>query len=361
MERLHHVKLFVCHRQLFHLLTSEDVSVVLVTPKVALTADHDEADTRIFLHAKHAADAGFASVITSSTDTDVAVIGIHHANVINASLLWLTGTRLRRRCVSLTNIAVNLGEDMSAALPGIHAFSGWDTTSAFCGKGKATAFRLASQKDCLRLAMTNFGCSLAPSEELFVECERFVCHLYGLPTCTSVNEARYELFRMKCPEAQQMLPTQDALRQHVLRSNYQCFAWKNALRPLQNLPSPHRHGWVVEADKNVSQIHVCWMTQPPAPKALMELVSCKCTVGCATHITVQAFMLLCTDACAEEIARIPASRLPLIIQPFPKQNLRKRVIQMNQTVSLMITKMTVVTQIMMLKITRDLYICTLIR
>ena len=70
------------------------------------------------------------------------------------------------------------------------------------------------------------------------------------------------------------------------------------MRPLQNLPSPHGHGWVVEADKNVSQIHVCWMTQPPAPKDLMELVSCKCIVGCATHkCSCFHAVLCCTDAC----------------------------------------------------------------
>ena len=112
---------------------------------------------------------------------------------------------------------------MSAALPGIHAFSDCYATSAFAEKGKTKIFRLASQNDCLRLAMTRLGCSLTPTEELFIECEKFVCHLYALPTCTSVNEVRYELFRMKCSKAQQMPPTQDDLRKHVLRVNYQSF------------------------------------------------------------------------------------------------------------------------------------------
>ena len=39
---------------------------------------------------------------------------------------WLSGTKLRRRCISLTDIAVNLNEDKSAALLGICAFL--DTT-----------------------------------------------------------------------------------------------------------------------------------------------------------------------------------------------------------------------------------------
>ena len=111
---------------------------------------------------------------------------------------------------------------MYAALLAIWAFPGCDTTIAFAEKGKTKIFRLASQNDCLRIAMTRVGCSLAPTE-----CEKFVCHLYGLPTCTSVKEVRYELFRMECSKAQQMPPTQDALRQHlVVRVNYQSFVWK---------------------------------------------------------------------------------------------------------------------------------------
>ena len=129
-----------------------------------------------------------------------------------------TGTKLRHRCISLTDIAVNLGEHMSAALHAICVFSGCDTTSAFAGNIKTKIFRLASQNDCLRLAMTRVGCSLAQTK-----CEKFVYHLYGLPTSTSVNEVRYEIFRIKCSKGQQMPPTQDALRQHVLRVNYQSF------------------------------------------------------------------------------------------------------------------------------------------
>ncbi|XP_062520620.1 uncharacterized protein LOC134195589 [Corticium candelabrum] len=135
------------------------------------------------------------------------------------------------------------------------------------------------------------------TEELFSECEKFVCHLYGLPTCTSVNEVRYELFRIMV-EAQQMPPTQDALRQHVLRVSYQSFVWKNALYSMQNMPSPHGHGWIVETDENGSHLHVCWMTQLHAPKALLELVSCKCNVGfTAQQCSCLRAALCCTDSC----------------------------------------------------------------
>ena len=86
-KRLYGVQLFLCHRQLCSLLTSQDASADLVTSVPALTSDHEEANSRIFLHAKHASNGGFACVVISSPDTDVAVMGIHYANVINASFL----------------------------------------------------------------------------------------------------------------------------------------------------------------------------------------------------------------------------------------------------------------------------------
>ena len=85
-ERPYGVQLFVCHRQLCSLLTSEYASAVLASSVPALSSDHEEADSRIFLHAKHASNGGFACVVISSPDTNGAVIGIHHANAINASL-----------------------------------------------------------------------------------------------------------------------------------------------------------------------------------------------------------------------------------------------------------------------------------
>ena len=68
---------------------------------------------------------------------------------------------------------------------------------------------------------------------------------------------------------------------------------------MQNLPSPYGHRRIVETDENGSHIHVCWMTQFPAPKALLELVSRKCNVGCTTQqCSCLRAAFCCTDACA---------------------------------------------------------------
>lgn len=41
-----------------------------------------------------------------------------------------------------------------------------------------------------------------------------------------------------------------------------------------------------------------WMSLPPAPAALLELVTCACTGKCSTgHCTCKRNGLACTDAC----------------------------------------------------------------
>ena len=70
------------------IVTIDTVSSIVVTKEEnvvsnkALDTDliapcnHEEADTRMFLHAKHAALGGIKSVHIVSSDTDVVVIGV---------------------------------------------------------------------------------------------------------------------------------------------------------------------------------------------------------------------------------------------------------------------------------------------
>lgn len=188
--KLRGVILYVCYGSACDRLVSEDGHQIHHSRVPELTCTHEEADTRMFVHAKHASsqEGGRAqTVVISSPDTDVAVIGIYQASSIHSYLVWLTGTKERKRYVSLTEVASNLGEEMVRALPGMHAFSGCDTTSCFKGKGKKRAFDLTRENDCHRLAMATLGDSLPCTDESLRQCEAFVCHLYRQPKCSSVN------------------------------------------------------------------------------------------------------------------------------------------------------------------------------
>ena len=137
------MELYVCVGQTVKRLCYQSGLPPTAVEVEELRCDHEEADTRLLLHAAHAADAGHKSVVIRSPDTDVAVIAIHHQNSINAALYFATGTKDKARIFSITVICDKLGPALCNALVGLHCFSGCDSTSAFYGKGKRSVLTVA--------------------------------------------------------------------------------------------------------------------------------------------------------------------------------------------------------------------------
>ena len=78
-------------------------------------------------------------------------------------------------------------------------------------------------------------------------------------------------------------------------SHHACRLSGRNLRESPGIPHPSGHGWTLDT-AGVLSIH--WMNQLPAPQALLELVSCGCTTGCATRrCTCKAHGMPCTDVC----------------------------------------------------------------
>ncbi|CAB4022892.1 Hypothetical predicted protein, partial [Paramuricea clavata] len=69
-----------------------------------------------------------------------------------------------------------------------------DTTSAFYGKGKVTALKIAKKKEEYANLFGVMGREIAPSAELKSGLYRFICHLYGFEECSDVNAVRYQAF-----------------------------------------------------------------------------------------------------------------------------------------------------------------------
>ena len=102
----------------------------------------DKADTKISLHANHAAALGHSSILIKSSDTYVEVMALYVKWDIQARLYLLKGTKNKSRLIDLTAVGDKLGNDTCRAMPGLHAFTGSDTTSAFSGKGKVNPLNL---------------------------------------------------------------------------------------------------------------------------------------------------------------------------------------------------------------------------
>jgi len=105
-----------------------------------LRSNHEEADTRMILYAKHAARAN-RRLILQSPDTNVLVPSVSFFRSVNCPELWFrTGVKDRHRYIPVHDIAHALGEKMCCSLPGFHAITACDSTSFLVGIRKKKAW-----------------------------------------------------------------------------------------------------------------------------------------------------------------------------------------------------------------------------
>lgn len=100
-------------------------------------SNHEEADTRIFLHVKNAAETNHQEISIRTVDTDVVVIAVSMFRELNIEKLWIEfGTGRKKRWLPIHSYAAKLGENVCRGLRFWYAFTGCDTVSSFCGRGK---------------------------------------------------------------------------------------------------------------------------------------------------------------------------------------------------------------------------------
>ena len=240
----------------------------------ALNSHHEEADTRLLLHAKHAS-LDHRRIVMQSPDTDVVVLCTTHFDQLNCRELWFrTEVKDKPRYVAIHSISEQLGEDVCSSLPGFHAVTGCDSTSSFAGIGKKKAFKIFLGNTTYQEALGKLGEPTEIPIDILTTCEQFVCNLYtsAKKAGCKVNDVRYWLFCQKQKRNEGLSPTADSLHQHLKRANFQAFVWKKSLVPIQDLPPPENHGW--ELENGILQPIL--MTKDPAPTGLLELTRCGC-------------------------------------------------------------------------------------
>ena len=169
-------KLFLTNGKFCYKIHSSEAEIVC-TQVDDLYCDQEEADTRLLLHANHMANSDFNKIIIWSPDTDVTILACFFQEVIPADILIYRTTKLRNTFVSVKAISQSVGQNVCKALPGLHAITGCDTTSAFLGKGKKKGLSLIKEQPDLCQCMQTLGESFDVSDQLFLDCESFVCSL----------------------------------------------------------------------------------------------------------------------------------------------------------------------------------------
>ena len=89
-----------------------------------LRSDHEEADSRMFVHLKDAYNLNTVErYIIWGPDTNVAVLGIHFAEKFELKEVYLrTGIKCKKRFIPIHRIVNQLSTTMCQFLPAVHAF-----------------------------------------------------------------------------------------------------------------------------------------------------------------------------------------------------------------------------------------------
>lgn len=139
----------------------------------SLSANHEEADTRIPLHARDATASRYQQVNVISRDTDVLVLLVAHFPTLCPYVSMFTGTARKRSCIAIHKIIIC--EAKRKSLLAFHAITGCDTTSQFVGIGKVSAWKV--YESCTEL-LQNLGETHPVTNEVLSSAEAFVCKLY---------------------------------------------------------------------------------------------------------------------------------------------------------------------------------------
>ncbi|KAG7177456.1 hypothetical protein Hamer_G016752 [Homarus americanus] len=212
-------------------LVVTDKKQVLTVPPRKYTANlapcnHEEADTRMMVHAVDALECGHRRILIRTVDTDVAILAVALANErseVLDELCLAFGTGKNRRYIAAHQIAKALGPEKSRALPVFHAITGCDTVSAFAGHSKKTAWATWNAFPEVTTTFLSLASSLSELPDgVLSTLKRFIVLLYdSTSTCCDVNVLRKKLFSRKSRSLEDLPPTRAALEQHIKRAAYQ--------------------------------------------------------------------------------------------------------------------------------------------
>ena len=181
---------------------------------------HEEADTRIFVHARDAAIEGSKALVIKANDTDFVVIAVSvlpQLEEIGVGTLWTAfGHGVGMKWIPIHELLNAIGPTRARGIMYFHAFTG-------CDEGKESAWQTWDVFDEVTATFSNL--SQFPTEVTDTDLktlERFVVLMYDRSSAaTGVDQARLHMSARKQRPYDSITPTQAALREHAKRAAYQ--------------------------------------------------------------------------------------------------------------------------------------------
>lgn len=191
-----------------------------------INCNHEEADTRMFVHANHAAASGAKTILVKANDTDVLVIAISIMSMLKdlgvEHLQFEFGQGHNIKWIPVHEISASLGQEKSTGI----SFSTLSLAATlfllFVVKKKAAwqTWNVCPESTAIFHKLSQY--TLAINEEDIRIIEKFVITMYVRYSITDyVDEARFEMFARKQRSYDSIPPTKAALIQHIKRAAYQ--------------------------------------------------------------------------------------------------------------------------------------------
>ncbi|KAE8278585.1 hypothetical protein D5F01_LYC23497 [Larimichthys crocea] len=259
--------------------------------------NHEEADTLLIHQAVLASQRNphDAQLVFFSPDTDVLVLVTANYDIMlkNTSISMASGV------VQIEPLWRAIGKERAKALPAFHAFTGADNTGRFSRLGKATWLQVFLNADeHIVKALQMLLDEAHVTEGTVSTLEHFTCAAYSPKgiNIKAIPQLRWHLFCKHRAESDKLPPTLGALKQHILRVHVQTRVWAQAAIALQDPQlDPLQNGYFKDSDGMLKPVTTEFF---PAPKAILELVLCKCKSDCSSgRCSCRAKDLACTDMC----------------------------------------------------------------
>ena len=131
-----------------------------------------------------------------------------------------------------------------------------------------------------------FGNSALPMDQyskLFAEARAFILACYSMRDCTSLNEARFLVWKNKMkrnsiesPKLCSLPPTEAAFSENVLRAHIAVAIWRDCLTRDPPTLNPTEHGWYHPEGSAMLLPTIVPQGTPLAPADLLKLIKCGC-------------------------------------------------------------------------------------
>ena len=264
-------------------------------------SNHEEADTRVLLHASNLASGGFSKITIRTVDTDVLVLAIATFSKLKIYVeeFWIDfGSGKNRRFYPIHAIFEDIGEEKAQGMPFFHAFTGCDQVSFLANITKSSAWKIWCSYDEITpyFKMLSQQPTILQVEDAGSALERFVVLLYQRTSnFLTTNECRRDLF-CQGRSIDNIPPTSAALKMHTLRASYIAgHVWGQCTIANQVLPDPVDWGWKEVEGNFVPH----WTYLPEASIGIRDLIRCSCKSdkGCRKRCKCVQSDLQCTELC----------------------------------------------------------------